>query len=94
VRSLNFANKEEEYNYEIDRNDTHQMLIKVLLEGRRDMPGVESMVSGRVERARQVRTQAEQAAARGDHAAGIKLLEESTGELVKAIRSAGVYIPG
>lgn len=94
VRSLNFASKEEEYHYEIDRNDTHQMLIKVLLEGRRDKPGVESMVSGRIERARQVRAQAEQAAARGDHAAAIELLEESTGELVRAIRSAGVYIPG
>ena len=32
VRSLNFASKEEEYRYEIDRNDTHQMLIKVLVE--------------------------------------------------------------
>jgi hypothetical protein len=27
VRSLNFASKEEEYHYEIDRNNTHQMLI-------------------------------------------------------------------
>ena len=34
VRSLNFANKEEEYVYELDRNDTHQMLVKVLLQDR------------------------------------------------------------
>lgn len=94
VRSLNFASKEEEYHYEIDRNDTHQMLIKVLLEGRREAAGVDGMVTQRVERARQIRTQAEDAATRKDHAAAIKLLEESTGELVRAIRSAGVYIPG
>ena len=31
VRELNFETKEDEYEYELDRNDTHQMLIKVLL---------------------------------------------------------------
>jgi hypothetical protein len=36
VRSLNFASKREEYDYEIDRNDTHRMLIKVLLADRKD----------------------------------------------------------
>ncbi|HEY0825541.1 MAG TPA: hypothetical protein VGD76_17265, partial [Ramlibacter sp.] len=36
VRSLNFASKREEYDYEIDRNDTHAMLIKVLLADRKD----------------------------------------------------------
>ena len=30
----------------------------------------------------------------GGLAAAIRLLEDSTGELVKAIRGAGVYIPG
>ena len=35
VRSLNFASKREEYEYEIDRNDTHSMLIKVLLSDRK-----------------------------------------------------------
>jgi hypothetical protein len=94
VRSLSFASKEEEYRYEIDRNDTHQMLIRVLLEGRRQAPGVDAMVAERVARARSLRAQAETSSGRGDHAAAIRLLEESTGELVRAIRSAGVYIPG
>ena len=31
VRSLNFASKEEEYHYELDRNDTHSMLVNILL---------------------------------------------------------------
>jgi tetratricopeptide (TPR) repeat protein len=39
VRSLNFASKREEYDYEIDRNDTHAMLIKVLLADRKDAAG-------------------------------------------------------
>jgi hypothetical protein len=33
-------------------------------------------------------------ATKKDYEAGIQLLEESTKELVRAIRGAGVYIPG
>ncbi len=90
VRSLEFANKEEEYRYEIDRNDTHRMLIRVLLDGKPD----NAQTRGFVGRAAQLRAQAEGVAARRDHAGAIELLEESTRELVRAIRGAGVYIPG
>lgn len=94
VRSLNFASKEEEYHYEIDRNDTHQMLIEVLLSEKRDSADINAMVNRYLEKARALRTQAEQAAGRNDFATGIKLLEESTKEVVRAIRNAGIYIPG
>lgn len=90
VRSLEFASKEEEYHYEVDRNDTHQMLIRVLLDGKPET----AQTRGFVERAAKLRTQAEGAAARRDHAGAIQLLEESTRELVRAIRGAGIYIPG
>lgn len=93
VRSLNFASKEEEYRYEVDRNDTHQMLVRVLLQGTQPAAG-EAAVATLVERARGLRARADEAARRNDHAAAVKLLEDSTGELVKAIRGAGVYIPG
>jgi len=95
VRSLNFASKEEEYHYEIDRNDTHQMLIKVLVEEKRATnPMLDQQVQGFMAKARDLRQAAEASAARKDHAQAIKSLEESTAELVKAIRNAGVYIPG
>lgn len=94
VRSLSFATKEEEYQYEIDRNDTHQMLLRVLLEGRAQAPGGEAAVARSAERSRELRKQAEAAARRGEHEGAVRLLEDSTGELVKAIRGAGVYIPG
>jgi hypothetical protein len=95
VRSLSFASKREEYDYEIDRNDTHAMLIKVLLADRKDASG--AMPAGMqafTEKAAALRADAEAQARRGDHAAGIKLLEDSTRELVRAIRSGGIYIPG
>ncbi len=90
VRSLNFASKEEEYRYEIDRNDTHQLLIDVLLSEKRG----DSMVQRFIAKARELRTQAEGASKGKDYATGVKLLEESTAELVRAIRGAGIYIPG
>ena len=92
VRSLSFETKEDEYRYEVDRNDTHQMLLRVLLDSR-TQPG-QAAVAASTQRARELRAQAEAAARRGEHAAAVRLLEDSTGELVKAIRGAGVYIPG
>ena len=92
VRSLTFETKEEEYRYEVDRNDTHQMLLRVLLDGRSQAPGGQAAAAAG--RARGLRAKADELARRGDHAAAVRLLEDSTGELVKAIRAAGVYIPG
>lgn len=95
VRSLNFATKEEEYHYEVDRNDTHKMLVKVLLEEKRaSNPNLETMVQKYVEQAAALRVNAEGMAAKKDYEGAIKVLEDSTKELVRAIRGAGVYIPG
>lgn len=91
VRSLHFASKEEEYHYEVDRNDTHRMLVTVLLS---DKPAAAAGTEPLMQRAAQLRLQAEAAAARREFSAAIEFLEESTRELVRAIRGAGVYIPG
>ena len=94
VRSLNFATKEEEYHYEVDRNDTHQMLVTVLLEDKRGDPNRDKLIDGFVGKAKQLRAEAETQAGRGDFETAVTTLEASTKELVRAIRSAGVYIPG
>lgn len=95
VRSLDFANAEEEYHYEIDRNDTHTMLVTVLLKEKRDASDrVNDKVNAYMAKAEVLRAQAEAAATKKDFKMGIKLLEDSTKEIVRAIRSAGVYIPG
>jgi hypothetical protein len=52
------------------------------------------MVVAQVKKAQDLRVEAETAATRADHVNGIKLLEDSTGQLVRAIRSAGIFIPG
>lgn len=93
VRSLNFATKEEEYAYEIDRNDTHRMLVQVLLQDRRNASN-DAMVEKALQASSALRRQAEEQAARREFESGVRTLEESTRELVRAIRSAGVFIPG
>ena len=94
VRSLEFATKEDEYIYEVDRNDTHKMLVKVLLDEKRaSNANLETMVKNNLEKAATLRAEAEALAVKKEFEAAIKVLESSTKELVRAIRSAGVYIP-
>ena len=96
VRSLHFASKQEQYRYELDRNDTHKMLIKVLLEKKRASNATldNSAIQRHLQLATDSRKNAEAAATKLDFESGIRLLEDSTKQLVAAIRSAGVFVPG
>jgi len=94
VRELKFESKEEEYKYEVDRNDTHQMLIQVLVEGKGPGASQDPMVADRVKAADALRKEAEALAAKGDFEGAIKKLDDSTRELVKGIRASGIFIPG
>ncbi|MCG8048544.1 MAG: hypothetical protein N0E48_23490 [Candidatus Thiodiazotropha endolucinida] len=94
IRSLVFASNEEEYAYELDRNETHFMLVKLLLEDRDINAGTQSAVDEYLAEARRLRKLADKASEDGDFEEGIKKLEDSTKQIVRAIRRAGVYIPG
>ena len=94
VRSLQFETKEEEYHYEIDRNDTHKMLIRLLVEGKEKSDYSKTQITKFVAEAKVLRQQADAYAGDGAYEVAIGLLEQSTKQLVRAIRSAGIYIPG
>lgn len=95
IRSLDFKSSEEEYHYEIDRNDTHRMLVQVLLKEKMGADsGLESRVGKFMDDADKLRSRAETEADSGDYEQAVRTLEDSTREIVKAIRSAGIYIPG
>jgi hypothetical protein len=92
---LNFASSEEEYHYEVDRNDTHRMLVDVLLKEKMNTNwGIEAMVNKFMESADKLRARADEQASDGEYENAIGTMEESTKEIVRAIRSAGIYIPG
>ncbi len=91
VRSLTFASKREEYAYEVDRNDTHRMLVNLVLADKRDAA---TMLQPLIDKAAVLRKDADAQAQRGDHEGAIKTIEDSTRELVRAVRAGGIYIPG
>ena len=94
VRSLQFASKAEEYLYEIDRNDTHSMLVGLLVGEKKKSDATKQKIVDYVAEASLLRQQAEAYASENAHEQAIELLEQSTRQLVRAIRSAGIYIPG
>jgi len=93
VRSLHFSSKEEEFRYEIDRNDTHRMLVTLLLQDRSG-GSTDALIERAMAESARLRQQADAQAQRREFDAGVKSLEDSTRELQRAIRGAGVYIPG
>lgn len=94
TRELKFETPEDEYEYELDRNDTHKMLLTVLLEEKLKDERVQKKVAGFIDAADGHRIIAIDQASKGQYEEAIDSLELSTKELVKAIRGAGVYIPG
>jgi hypothetical protein len=94
VRTLKFASKEEEYRYELDRNDTHRMLVEVLVSEKRTQASIDQMVTKFSDNAAKLRAEAERQAGGGNFADAVTTLENSTKEYIRAIRSSGIYIPG
>jgi hypothetical protein len=90
IRSLTFSSEAAEYEYEIDRNNTHMMLMNVLAEDQKINPTIEKFLID----ARALRSEAEAAALRKDYTAAIEELGASTRQLIRAIRMSGIYIPG
>jgi len=90
VLSVQFDRPEDEYAYEINRHDSHRMLIDLTLAQSGAGHDARALVGGRVDESRRLRTQAESEAARGDHAIAIKTMEQATSHLVRALRALGV----
>ena len=94
TRQLKFDTPRDEYAYELDRNDTHKMLVTVLLKDKLENEFTRNRVAGFLEAAERYRETALKHADEGRFDEAISALESSTNELVKVIRGAGVYIPG
>lgn len=93
VRELHFDTKQDEYQYEVERNRTHQILVNVVLKEKLS-PQMSLLMKTPMAQAEELHKQAEQQAAQGDYDKAIETLEQSTQQIIRAIRMAGVYIPG
>lgn len=94
TKELSFASAEEEYVYEIDRNDSHVFLLKLTLSEKTPHPSFAAQIEGLRAEAEGLRKEAEDKAKVKDFAGAIKNLGESTDRLIKALRMGGAYIPG
>lgn len=93
VRELHFETKQDEYKYELERNRTHRILVEVVLKEKLSAQ-MSMLMKIPMSKAEELRVQAEQQAAGGDYEKAIDTLDQSTQQIIRAIRMAGVYIPG
>jgi tetratricopeptide (TPR) repeat protein len=94
VRSLSFETPAEEYAYEVDRNDSHLMLLTLALSQNRPSAGAVKIIESLRMKAVDQRGRGDRQAQDGDHVSAIDTLVQSTATLMKAIRMSGLYIPG
>lgn len=94
VRTLNFATAQDEYKYEIDRNDSHFMLLQLAVDQQQLPKSVMPRIEKQRSAAEQLRGEAEKQAAGGDYPTAIDTLNKSTDALLKAIRLTGLSLPG
>lgn len=93
TRSLNFATAEEEYLYELKRNDSFFALLEFAIVEKNPTGSVVERIRQNRDTARGVRGTAEGTAKTGDHATAITELASSTKMLLQAIRMSGIFIP-
>ncbi|MDJ0806395.1 MAG: hypothetical protein QNJ78_06125 [Gammaproteobacteria bacterium] len=93
TRSLSFTSAKEEYEYELDRNDTFFMLIDMFLSDKESSPQAIEQINGTIRQAKDYRKQAETLAADNKHSLAIEKLEQSTVKIIAQIRQRGISIP-
>jgi len=94
TRSLSFATPKEEYQYELERNDTHLLLVNVYLAENPAEGEVRSKIDQYLDGARTFRKKAEDMASTGKYQDAVREMESATVNIIRAIRAMGVYIPG
>lgn len=89
LRELSFDNLEEEYAYEVQRNESYVMIIDLMQKksatSQASAGYVEKMIKANAKR----REEAEVLVKNGDYEQGITLLEKSTDKLSRALRVSG-----
>lgn len=94
VRSLNFETPEKEYHYESNRNDSHFMLLKFAVSEKKPPAVFRKRIEELRIKAAKYRSLADTRATSDNYIEAIDRLVQSTDTLLKAIRMAGLYMPG
>jgi len=90
LRELSFDNLEEEYAYEVQRNESYVMIIDLMQKKSATSQASAGYVEKMIEANAKRREEAEVLVKNGDYEQGITLLEKSTDKLSRALRVSGV----
>ncbi|NCF11025.1 MAG: hypothetical protein GWP66_10145 [Gammaproteobacteria bacterium] len=93
VRELRFTSAAEEYAYEVDRHDSHLLLVELLLGSARGNPVWEAEIEASVDESMRLHWIAHKHAAAGDYRKAVAWLELASDGLVALIRAQGFDIP-
>lgn len=90
VYDKNFATPVEEYEYELARYLSYEELIPIAVEQKQPSKRAIELMDQFVEKARDLKGQAEQEAAKQNHETSIQMLQAATDRLQRALQIAGV----
>ena len=89
LRELSFENLEEEYAYEVQRNESYVMIIDLLQKKTAKSQASNAYVKKMIEANAKQREEADALVKNGEYEQGIALLEKSTDKLSRALRVSG-----
>ena len=89
LRELSFENLEQEYAYEVQRNESYVMLIDLMQKKTAPSQASASYVRKMVAANEKLREEADQLVKQGDLEQGITMLEKGTDKLSRALRVSG-----
>ena len=90
VYDKNFATPQEEYEFELARYNSYEELIPLAIEQRKPTEQTVGMMSVLAKRAKEIRDEAVDLAAKGDHKQAVMALQAATDRLQQALHLAGV----
>lgn len=92
VHELVFNSLQDEYAYEVQRNDSYQMLIKLMINEDSVAVSAHSYFQKKVDQNSRLRVQAQALAKNGDFNDALNVIEGATEQLVNALRMGGAGI--
>lgn len=90
VYDLKFETPKDEYEYELKRFTGYEELIPVAIEVRKPNEGAIQLMNQMLEKARKMRSTAEEKAGSGEHAVAIRMMLDATKTVRSALRMVGV----
>lgn len=87
---LNFSSPEEEYSYELARNEEFLRLIPIAIAQKQPSEGMKSLMEKFIEKSSKLRLEAERQLEQQQTEAAIESMQKSTEELSRAIKLSGV----